>query len=362
MGKIFSETMDIFIIKQKATTMFRFLVDTCVWLDLAKNRDQHVIIRVIEELIKLKKLSLIVPACVLEEFDRNRDRVAKESNQSLSSIFGRVKDTVRKFGDESTKQVVLDQLSNVDFKLPFIGEQSVEVLSQISNLLRRCEIIPLTDEIKLKAAQRAIDKIAPFHRQRNSINDAIIFETYVGYTQTSNSTRNKFAFITHNKHDFSHPSGNEKHPHPQLAVHFSMAKSLYFINLAEALNRINPSLVSDIMVENEDWAFEQRSYSNILEAEAELETKIWYNRHQIRAEKIRTGEIKIISRSELKDANPQTTIVKDIWKGALKSASMVEKKYGKKNLVWDDFEWGMLNGKLSALRWVMGDDWDSLYT
>lgn len=29
---------------------------------------------------------------------------------------------------------------------------------------------------------------------------------------------------------------------------------------------------------------------------------------------------------------------------------------------YSDFEWGMINGKLSALRWVLGEDWDMLDT
>jgi len=39
------------------------------------------------------------------------------------------------------------------------------------------------------------------------------------------------------------------------------------------------------------------------------------------------------------------------------------KRYGIENFgPWDDFEWGMINGKLSAIRWMLGDDWNQLDT
>ena len=56
-------------------------------------------------------------------------------------------------------------------------------------------------------------------------------------------------------------------------------------------------------------------------------------------------------------------IQRDVWKRAKEAARKVERRFGEKNLgPWDDFEWGMVNGKLSTLRWVLGDEWDMLDT
>ena len=52
-----------------------------------------------------------------------------------------------------------------------------------------------------------------------------------------------------------------------------------------------------------------------------------------------------------------------MWSQALAAAKRTEDEVGVGKLgPWDDFEWGMLNGKLSALRWVLGDEWDMLDT
>lgn len=93
---------------------------------------------------------------------------------------------------------------------------------------------------------------------------------------------------------------------------------------------------------------ETRNEDEVSSAIDELFEKVWYNRHQ---------NLKYRVSVEDEYVDPE------IWKGALKAAKEVEKKYGKNNLgPWTDFEWGMINGKLSALRWFFGEEWDMLDT
>ncbi len=107
-----------------------------------------------------------------------------------------------------------------------------------------------------------------------------------------------------------------------------------------------------------------RSISDILEAIDELVTKVWYDRHMVSRHKIERGVEKIVDK--LPDTpwpKRKNLIQADIWAGALKSAAKVEKRFGVDNLgPYSKFDWGMMNGKLSALRWVLGEDWDQLYT
>lgn len=343
--------------------MFKILIDTCVWLDLAKDYQQQPMLTALEELIQQGDIELILPRIIIDEFARNKVRIIEESSRSLSGTLKRVKDIVEKFGDPTQKQTVLSHLNDVDQRLPTLGEVAVGTVSRIEKLFSNTPIIELSDSVKIRSAQRAIDKRAPFHRQRNSIDDAILIEVYWDVVKSRTTAGCRVAFISLNTKDFSNPNDSNKLPHPDIADCFSQIKSLYFITLSDALNRINPKYLKECMNELE-WVEEPRRQSEILESIDEFTTKVWYNRHQVTREKIDEGITEIVEKEifPIKD-NYTRPIQQNVWERAQKAAAEVEVRFGLDNLgPWDDFEWGMINGKLSALRWVLGDEWDMLDT
>ena len=123
--------------------------------------------------------------------------------------------------------------------------------------------------------------------------------------------------------------------------------------------------MEEIRIERE-FSHQPRKLSELWNAEEKLFRQIWYNRHWNLRHAIERGDHRVVTNVEWYNAptkDRQNMTTRDVWEKALAAAKRTEEELGLENLgPWDDFEWGMLNGKLSALRWVLGDEWDMLDT
>ena len=72
----------------------------------------------------------------------------------------------------------------------------------------------------------------------------------------------------------------------------------------------------------------RRGDKAIRAAYKEFWDKVWWSRHQNWLYALRTGKEKL------------TAGQKPILARAKKAAKRIERQYGRKNLGWDDFEWG----------------------
>lgn len=345
--------------------MFNVLIDTSVWLDLAENQRQTPLIDVVAELVREKQITLLVPELVVREFKANRDRVAARSIRSLSTHFNLVKEAVRNAPPSVQQEQVLTYLSDLDHRIPVVGAAANSALDQIERMLNEGTILKTSDAAKLKAADRALHRKAPFqHEGKNGMADAMIIETYFEAVR-SGKARERFAFVTHNKSDFSLAGGNQKLPHLDLAEGFSKIKSMYFITLADCIRKVDDVYFDPRFMTALAYEFEPRSLSEIVDAMDVLTEQVWYNRHKNLAWKIKHKKVKVVTHEEWVKAgsNNSTHIVDSVWDGAKRAAADTLKRLGKTKCgPHDDFEWGMINGKLSALRWMLGDDWDMLDT
>lgn len=156
--------------------MFRILVDTCVWLDLAKDHQQAVLLDVLEERLASGEVELILPRIVVDEFVRNKARVVDEARRSQSSALRRAKALVDQLGEGRGRRQAIAHLEELDFRLPTLGEAAVTAVGRIEAIFSRSQVIENDDTLLVLAARRGVLKRAPFHRNHNSVSDAVLLE------------------------------------------------------------------------------------------------------------------------------------------------------------------------------------------
>jgi pyrimidine deaminase RibD-like protein len=89
----------------------------------------------------------------------------------------------------------------------------------------------------------------------------------------------------------------------------------------------------------------RRNDKSIVAMYRELWDKVWWNHQQSRLQRVAAGEVEL------------TTMDRHLLKSNEKVLKQIEEKYGIENLLLDDFDLGLLNGRMSGLAWVMGSEW-----
>lgn len=329
--------------------MLRLLIDTSVWLNIAKRRDGQQIIVPLRVLLHQKKLELLVPNLILDEFDRNRPRAEAATEQSVKERFRLLRQDLHDYGDDDAQRWIAEMAHQI----PHVSARSLQNFSEISDLLRRGTLMEPSEENYSAVVRRGLEKKAPLHQEKNSVADALLMEQYSSALRSDIEEGGEYVFATANYTDFSFPKGDRRQPHPDFADIFEFPNSHYAYDVDGLVALLGEKLGSNYFDEAQEVELIQaetatRSLADILAAEKEYFDKIWYVRSLMREGE--TGQINLD--------------VSDSLKETIHSARRrIEEKFGVANLPpVDDWEWGFMHGKLSALRWVLGEEWDFLDT
>lgn len=318
--------------------MLRLLIDTSVWLDLASSREGQKWIVPLRVLAFQKKLELLVPAVIIEEFNRNRPRLEAAVTTSIIDRLRQLRRELRDFAGDRHEQVWLEETRQ---HIPLVNAAAPQNFREIAELLRKGKRLVPTELEYARVIQRGLDKKAPFSSDKNSVADALLIELYA--TQADQAEPGDvYCFATSNYRDFSMPNGDRRQPHPDLSALFAGTQSRFYYGIEGLNDALTEHLGADFLEEQEEVDFlihteEPRTLDEIVQAEQEFFDRVWYVRRVVHSE---TGDV---SYPELEARYGRDDLWKPIGEGHDKA-----------------WEYGYINGKLAALRWVLGSEWDFL--
>jgi predicted nucleic acid-binding protein len=322
------------------------LVDTSVWLDLAQRRDGQKLIHALGQVIMDGDVELLVPGVVIDEFSRNRERIEHSMTTSVKDRFKLLQKDLETLSAEWHRPG-FEAINALAYEMPLVGAMAMRNFKDILELLEAGRALEPGDTEREAVVRRGLAKQAPFHRHKNSVADAMLVELYA--TATREPSDETFCFITSNWEDFSAEKGDRRLPHPDIADLFNGTTSRYYYALdgLQAVLADHYGEEFEEVLDMSDFQENPRTLAEILEAEQEFFDRVWYERSLCLTLRHEAGE---------------GSNTPEQYKVSTDAQARVLARRPDLRPCEDDFEWGMWNGKLSTLRWVLGSEWDFLDT
>ncbi|WP_060713883.1 PIN domain-containing protein [Pseudonocardia sp. HH130629-09] len=271
-------------------------------------------------------VELLVPSLVIDEFERNRERIEQSMTTSVADRFRLLQKDLETLTAEWHRPG-FEAINALAYEMPLIGAMAMRNFRDILELLRAGWVLEPSDAERLGVVERGLAKQAPFHRHKNSVADALLVELYA--TAGGESEDGTYCFVTSNHLDFSVENGDQRLPHPDIEALFDGESSRYYLGVcglqAAMVDHYDPDEFREIL-DVSDFQENPRTLDAILEAEQEFFDRVWYERSVLHTYRYEQGE---------SDETPEQ------YKVSKDAQARVRERRPDLRLCDSDFEWGV---------------------
>jgi hypothetical protein len=220
-------------------TKNNLLFDTCVWFTLAQDIDASPMLQALKGHVDSGTVVLLVPTIVVDEFERNREKIIqkyvsrlrtqiKHAHEATALLDGADAEEMKRLTEKAEKKIVTR------------AESVAQSLNLASDLLhhKKSIKIPHQEIHYTRVVERALTKRAPFHRNKNSVADALHMESF-HYWVKDNSDLDSAIFVSENTSDYCNDD-KKTEIHADYKDYFSKTNWNFSINVAEVIETLGP--------------------------------------------------------------------------------------------------------------------------
>lgn len=233
--------------------MIFLILDTNIWLYLANGLDtitsayhkslHFELLQRLKELVSRREVVILKNSIIVSEWNRNKGHAYEQVSRLKSqadSIFAEGKKLIKRLDYTAAEDKFAEK--NRLNELAARNEAHIDAVEDF--LLNDCTEVPITDQIKVRVTDIALEKLAPFHNQKNNVADAIILLSAATYLKGGLDSETMAFFVSNNSKEFAdneHPD----HFHPDILSYLPTRDISYRTYLPEVL-KVSEDIIEDM--------------------------------------------------------------------------------------------------------------------